>query len=72
MYIIIQAQLLKEFWSNADAIGVDKLSIHSKDIGIYSNRSAVAMAMFLANTPIFFIMLVGRWYSHTFLKHIRY
>jgi len=37
-----------------------KLGFLPEDIGIHSVRSAAAMAMFLANTPIFVIMLVER------------
>ena len=55
----------------AEAIGEDKLGFTSVDIGTHSVRSGAAMAMFLDNTPIFFIMLVGRWSSDAFLKYIR-
>ena len=55
----------------ADAIGQDKLGFSSKDLGTHSVRSGAAMAIFLDNTPIFLIMLVGRWSSDAFLKYIR-
>jgi len=69
--IITQDLLLKEFRSAVDAIGEDKLGFKSSEIGTHSNRTAAAMAMFLANTPIFLIMLIGWWSSDAFLKYIR-
>ena len=51
---------MKEFRSAVDAIGEDKLGFKSSEIGTHSNRTAAAMAIFLANTPIFLIMLIGR------------
>ena len=55
----------------AEAIGEDKLGFHWSKLGTHSIRSAAAMAMFLDNTPIFLIMLIGRWRSDGFLKYIR-
>lgn len=40
-------------------------------IGTHSNRSAVAMAMYLTGIPTYTIMLVGRWSSDAFLLYIR-
>ena len=57
--------------SVAEAIGESELGFHHSKLGTHSLRSAAAMAMFLDNTPIFLIMLIGRWKSDGFLKHIR-
>ena len=63
--------VLKAFRTNAKVMGKDTLGFEPKDIGTHSNRSAAAMAMFLDDTPVFMIMLVGRWSSDAFLKYIR-
>ena len=65
-----QYDLLSSFQSNAASIGKEKLGFKPKDIGTYSNRCADAMAMFMDNTPVYMIMLVGRWSSDAFLKYI--
>lgn len=63
--------MLKFMRRTAEAIGEDKLGFSPEDIRTHSVRSGAAMAMFLDNTPIFLIMLVGRWSSDAFLKYIR-
>jgi hypothetical protein len=45
--------------------------LSAKDIGLHSFRSSAAMAMYLANVPVFTIMLLGRWSSDAFLRYIR-
>mmetsp|Transcript_28009 Transcript_28009/g.50719 ORF Transcript_28009/g.50719 Transcript_28009/m.50719 type:complete len:105 (-) Transcript_28009:359-673(-) len=40
-------------------------------MGTHSIRSGAAMAMHLANVPVYTIMLVGRWSSDAFLRYIR-
>ena len=64
-------EILLAFRTNATKIGEDVLGFTPKDIGTHSNRSAAAMAMFLDDTPVFMIMLMGRWSSDAFLKYIR-
>ena len=63
--------ILQAFRTNARVMGKDTLGFSPEDIGTHSNRSAAAMAMFLDDTPVFMIMLVGRWSSDAFLKYIR-
>jgi hypothetical protein len=55
----------------ASAIGEVKLGIKKEDIGTHSMRSGAAMAMYLGECPVFMIMLIGCWYSDTFLCYIR-
>jgi hypothetical protein len=50
------------------AIGETKLGILPSEDGTHSMRSGAAMAMYVAEVPIFSIMLIGRWSSLTFLK----
>jgi hypothetical protein len=52
-------------------IGETKLGINWSEIGSKSIRSGAAMAMYLAGTLVFMIMLVGHWPSTAFLKYIR-
>jgi len=40
-------------------------------VGTHSNRSGGAMGMFLAGTPVYTIMLMGRWSSDAFMRYIR-
>ena len=57
-------------WAVA-AIGKAVLGYGPEDVGTHSIRSGAAMAMFLADTPLFVIMLQGRWSSDAFLRYIR-
>ena len=66
-----QDDLLRNFRENAACIGKDKLGFEPTDIGTHSNRCAAAMAMFMDDTPVYMIMLMGRWSSDAFLKYIR-
>jgi hypothetical protein len=52
-------------------IGETKLGIVRSKIGSKSIRSGAAMAMYLAGTPVFSIMLAGHWSSTAFLKYIQ-
>ena len=66
-----QHDLLTSFRDCAGSIGEDKLGFTPDEIGTHSTRSAAAMAMFMDDTPVFMIMLMGRWSSDAFLKYIR-
>ena len=52
-------------------MGKATLGYSSDEIGTKSIRSAAAMAMFMDDTPVFMIMLMGRWSSDAFLKYLR-
>ena len=60
LYKFTQDDLLSNFRENAACIGRDKLGFDPSDIGTHSNRSAAAMAMFMDDTPVYMIMLMGR------------
>ena len=66
-----QDDLLSSFRSNAASISKDKLGFKPDDIGTHSNICAAAMAMFMDDTPVYMMMLMGRWSSDAFLKYIR-
>ena len=55
----------------ATSIGKDRLGFAPADIGTHSIRSGAAMSMYLAEVPVYTIMLIGRWSSDAFLKYIR-
>jgi len=63
--------LLNYFRRIAAVIGKDVLGCEPADIGTHSIRSGGAMAMCLSKTPVYTIMLVGRWSSDAFLRHIQ-
>jgi hypothetical protein len=52
-------------------IGEKKLGIKQEEIGTHSLRSGAAMAMHLAEVPVYTIMIMGRWSSDAFLRYIR-
>jgi hypothetical protein len=54
-----------------DSLGQEKLGLTSADVGTHSNRSGGAMGMFLVGTPVYTIMLMGRWSSDAFMRYIR-
>jgi hypothetical protein len=51
-------------------MGKDKLGFGPEEVGTHSNRSAGAMSMFLSGTPVYTIMLIGRWSSDAFMRYI--
>jgi hypothetical protein len=54
-----------------NSLGQEKLGFTSADMGTHSNRSGGARSMFLAGTPVYTIMLMGRWSSDAFMQYIR-
>jgi hypothetical protein len=52
-------------------LGSDKLGFGPDQVGTHSNRSGGAMSMFLSGTPVYTIMLIGRWSSDAFMRYIR-
>jgi hypothetical protein len=67
---ISSQEILDDIRATVDSIGPDILGFTSKDVGTHSNRSGCAMMMYLAGTPVYTIMLVGRWLSDAFLRYI--
>ncbi len=52
-------------------MGRDRLGFGPEEVGTHSNRSGGAMSMFLSGTPVYTIMLIGRWSSDAFMRYIR-
>jgi hypothetical protein len=53
------------------SIGEDILGFNACDMGSHSICSGAAMAMHLADTPVYAIMLVKWWSSDAFLQYIQ-
>jgi len=61
-------KMLRHFLSSTDTVSY---GIVVALVGLHSIRSSAAMAMYLANVPVFTMMLLGRWASLAFLNYIR-
>jgi hypothetical protein len=70
-YTIPSSLVLQRIRTVVDLLGFEKLGFTSSDVGTHSNRSGGAMGMFLAGTPVYTIMLMGRWSSDAFMRYIR-
>ena len=70
-YFISSADVTKALRAAAVCTGETKLGFKAGEIGTHSLRSGAAMAMYLAEVPIYTIMLIGRWSSDAFLLYIR-
>ena len=46
------------------------LGFKGNDVGIHSIRSRLAIVLYLSKRPVSTIMLLGRWYSDSFLLYI--
>ena len=53
------------------AIGEDKLVFKEEQLGTHSQRLVAAMVMFLGESPVYTIMMIGKWSSDAFLRYIR-
>ena len=70
-YTIPSSLVLQRIRVVVDLLGFEHLGFTSADVGTHSNRSGGAMGMFLAGTPVYTIMLMGRWSSDAFMRYIR-
>jgi hypothetical protein len=55
----------------ATVLGEEALGFKPSEIGTHSIKSGAAMAMHLAEVPVYTIMIIGRWSSDAFLRYIR-
>ena len=53
------------------SIGEARIGFKPSDIDTHSIQSGTAMSMYLAELPVYTIMLIGRWSSDAFLKYIQ-
>jgi len=70
-FSIPSSLILVKFREAVTTLGQEVLGFLPEDVGTHSNRSGGAMGMFLAGTPVYTIMLMGRWSSDAFMRYIR-
>jgi hypothetical protein len=70
-YTIPSSMILSRIRQAVASLGHAVLGFHPEEVGTHSNRSGGAMGMFLAGTPVYTIMLMGRWSSDAFMRYIR-
>ncbi len=71
LFTIPSSMVLTRIRTAVQKLGVDKLGFSELDVGTHSNRSGGAMGMYLGGTPVYTIMLLGRWSSDAFMRYIR-
>jgi hypothetical protein len=64
-------QILSTIRRTVSSIGHEALGFGPDDVGTHSNRSGKAMGMFLTGTPVYTIMLIGRWSLDAFMRYTR-
>jgi hypothetical protein len=70
-FTIPSSLILMRLRQVVSSIGPEVLGFTAEEIGTHSKRSGGAMGMFLAGTPVYTIMLMGRWSSDAFMRYIR-
>jgi hypothetical protein len=70
-FTIPSSLILLQIRSAVAKLGYETLGFTPDEVGTHSNRSGGAMGMFLAGTPVYTIMLMGRWSSDAFMRYIR-
>jgi hypothetical protein len=71
LFTIPSSMILLRIRSAVKILGVEKLGLSDQDVGTHSNRSGGAMGMYhLTGTPVYTIMLLGRWISDAFMRYI--
>ena len=67
---ITSSEILKDIRQAVSDLGRDKLGYGPEEVGTHSNRSSLAMLLYLQRVPPYTIMLIGRWRSDAFLTYI--
>jgi hypothetical protein len=70
-YTIPSSLILLKIRQAVTSLGHGVLGFSVDEVGTHSNRSGRAMGMFLSGTPVYTIMLMGRWSSDAFMRYIR-
>jgi hypothetical protein len=70
-FIIPSSMILLKIRQAVTTLGPSVLGFSAEEVGTHSNRSGGAMGMFLSGTPVYTIMLMGRWSSDVFMRYIR-
>jgi hypothetical protein len=69
-FTIPSSLILLKIRQAVTTLGPSVLGFSAKEVGTHSNRSGGAMGMFLSGTPVYMIMLMGRWSSDSFMRYI--
>jgi len=70
-YTIPSSVILMKIRAAVKILGHEILGFHPNEVGTHSNRSGGAMGMFLAGTPVYTIILMGRCSSDAFMRYLR-
>jgi hypothetical protein len=71
LYQLTATTALQRLRLRATQLGTTTLGFTADEIGLHSIRTSAAMAMVLSGTPVYMVMLIGRWKSDAFLVYIR-
>ena len=71
VFTIPSSMVLDRIRTAVRLLGKDSLGFTEDEVGTHSNRSGGAMGMYLAGTPVYTIMLLGRWSSDALMRYIR-
>ena len=71
LYNLTASTALNRLRLRATQLAHKNLGFTADEIGLHSIRTSAAMAMVLSGTPVFMVMLIGRWKSDAFLVYIR-
>eukprot|EP00957_Ditylum_brightwellii_P161711 12312077-Ditylum_brightwellii.AAC.1 len=64
-------KILENICATVSCMGKDTLGFTAKEVRTHSTQSASTMEIYLAQVPVFAIMLIGMWSSDAFLLCIR-
>jgi len=70
-FLIPSLMILLRIHHAVSTLGHPVLGFHPEEVGTHSNCSGGAMGMFLSGTPVYTIMLMGRWSSDAFMRYVR-
>eukprot|EP00957_Ditylum_brightwellii_P083073 6314814-Ditylum_brightwellii.AAC.1 len=64
---ITSAEIRSLICTAVQVYGEDKLGFKAEEVGMNLNKSGAAIAMYLADVPVYTITLIGHWSSDAFL-----
>ena len=67
---ITNKEIMNDIQTAVRGVGKEVLGFGPEETGTHSNRSALAMQLYLQGVPPYIIMLIGRWRSDAFLSYI--
>ena len=67
---VTSSEIVSDLRDAVPAIVEYKLGFKAEQVGTHSQISGAAMKMYLEECLVYTIMMIGRWYSDTFLRYI--